>query len=201
MKKSEGQADSTKPRWGRRTRARGVPKWLREQQDLDEIARRRCLIVLRVLSGETSVSEAIEQVQVSRNLYYQLEERALNAMLRALTPGASAEETAPAGAIQRAQELEEKVARLEKENRRAQRLTLLTRKLISPGTLKTRTGRPRKNRSVMETIRTSSSRNTKPRSSERSPLPSDSAQTSRKTPISKGATKPIDTEAAFTGTK
>ena len=127
----------------RKTRARPTPKWLKEQKDLDEIARRRCLMVLSVLSGEHSVSDAIEEAQISRQMYYQLEERALHAMLRALSPGATSEETASAGAVKRAQELEAKVGRLEQEKRRSERLLLLTRKLVGKR-MKTAAGRPRR---------------------------------------------------------
>ena len=88
-------------------------------------------------------SDAIEEAQISRQMYYQLEERALHAMLRALSPGATSEETASAGAVKRAQELEAKVGRLEQEKRRSERLLLLTRKLVGKR-MKTAAGRPRR---------------------------------------------------------
>lgn len=134
----------------RRHRPRPTPSWLLEQQDLDEIARRRCLMVLSVLSGETPVTEAITSANISRQLYYQMEERALRAMLKAVTPGA---ETAPSSsavesaAARKIVELESKVARLEQERRRSERLLLLTRKVIKPGPLTTGArGRPAKAR-------------------------------------------------------
>src|SRR5262245_39154339 len=113
MTKRSKEPTESSPRRRRARRSHPLPKWLKEQQDLDEIARRRCLLMLRVLSGEIAVSEAIEQEQISRQLYYQMEERALNAMLRALSPGASPEETSSAGAIQRALVLEAQVKKLE----------------------------------------------------------------------------------------
>ena len=67
-------------------RSRPTPKWLLTSEDLDQIAQQRCLMVLSVLSGETPVTEAIAQAGISRATYYQLETRALSAMLRALGP-------------------------------------------------------------------------------------------------------------------
>src|SRR2546423_3901723 len=77
----------SKPR-RRRHRARPVPGWLKEQQDLDEMAKRRTLMVLEVLSGQKPVTDAVEEAQISRPLYYQLETKAVRAMLAALQPGA-----------------------------------------------------------------------------------------------------------------
>ena len=73
----------------RRRRARPTPKWIRTRQDLDEVARRRCLMVLRVLSGEVPVTEVIAEAQISRGTYYSLEDRALRAMIAALAPSAA----------------------------------------------------------------------------------------------------------------
>lgn len=144
MKKPKGptpRSKTTGPR-RRKQRPRPTPKWLKERVDLDEIARRRCLLVLSVLSGEKPVTAAIEAEQISRQLYYQLEERALGAMLLALTPGS--EETSRADSpAKRIAELEEKVRRLEQDKRRGERLLLLTRKVIK-GPVKTAAGRPRK---------------------------------------------------------
>ena len=135
---------------GRRTlRTRPTPSWLLEQQDLDEMARRRCVLILSVLSGERPVTEAIEEAQINRQTYYQLEEKALRAMLRALTPGAGEAPTqsTEGPALRRIAELEAKVSRLEQDKRRSERLLLLTRKLVKPGrmTLGAR-GRPSKAR-------------------------------------------------------
>jgi len=118
------------------------------------MARRRCVLILSVLSGERPVTEAIEEAQLNRQTYYQLEEKALRAMLRALTPGAT---EAPAQstegpALRRIAELEAKVSRLEQDKRRSERLLLLTRKLVKPGrmTLGAR-GRPSKARQLSST--------------------------------------------------
>src|SRR5579859_1014600 len=73
----------------RKPRARPLPKWLKEAQDLDEVAKARCLMILSVLSGERPVTEVIAEAKVSRGTYYQLEERALQAMLSALNPASS----------------------------------------------------------------------------------------------------------------
>ena len=143
MKKSPRRTDSETVQC-RKHRSRPTPKWLREQRDLDEVARRRCLMILSVLSGEKPVTDAITEAKISRQMYYQLEERALNAMLRALSPGATSAETASAGAVQRAKELEAKVERLEQERRRSDRLLLLTRKMVGRGTLKVAPGRPKR---------------------------------------------------------
>jgi hypothetical protein len=141
----------TTPAGRRRHRPRPTPAWLLEQQDLDEIARRRCLMVMSVLSGETPVTDAITSANISRQLYYQLEERALKAMLRALTPGS---ETAPitgpdAASVRRIAELEAKVNQLEQDKRRTDRLLYLTRKVVKTGPMTTGArGRPPKARLV-----------------------------------------------------
>ena len=67
----------------RKRRARPTPRWLKEPpaDGPEAVAQRRCLLILSVLSGEQPVTDAIEATGVSRQLYYQLEERALKAML------------------------------------------------------------------------------------------------------------------------
>lgn len=129
----------------RKHRSRPTPTWLLEQQDLDEIARRRCLMVLSVLSGERPVTDAIAEAQISRGTYYHLEERALRAMLEALKPGAETKsEPSELPALRRVAELEAKLGQLEKEKRRSERLLLLTRKMVKAGPMKTGAGRPRR---------------------------------------------------------
>lgn len=129
-----------------RRRPRPTPSFLLEQQDLDDIARRRCLLILNVLSGQTPVTDAIEGTEISRQNYYQLEERALRAMLRALTPG---QEQAPLSGpdpqqARRIAELESKLRELEQDKRRHERLLFLTRKVVAPGPLKLgHRGRPK----------------------------------------------------------
>lgn len=126
----------------RRHRPRPTPKWLLDENNLDQVAQRRCLMLLSVLSGEKAVTDAIQDAQISRQLYYQLEARALQAMLRALTPGTD-EETGASSGTSRLAELEAKVTKLEREKRRAERLLFLTRKTVGGGTLKVKPGRPR----------------------------------------------------------
>lgn len=122
-----------KPRRYRRHRGRPLPKWIKERQELDEMARRRCLLVLSVLSGEKPVTDAIAESGMSRNTYYQMEERALTAMLEALGPTPGPGRKPDQGS--RIAELEERLSRLEQEKRRAERLLLLTRKVVRKGRL------------------------------------------------------------------
>ena len=131
----------------RRRRARPTPTFLLEQQDQDAIAKRRTLMILRVLSGETPVTDAIEGTDISRQAYYQLEERALRAMMRALTPGADT--TVVTGPdptmLRRIAELEARTKMLEQEKRRAERMLYLTRKVMPTGPMKSgHRGRPMK---------------------------------------------------------
>ena len=146
--KSAPRAESTtaKPKQKRRNRPRPTPKWLKaEAEGPEAVAQRRCLLVLAVLSGEQPVTDAIESTGVSRQLYYQLEERALKGMLQALGPGV---ETSEVLAESLATQLEAALARvkqLETEKRRAERLLFLTRKLVKPGPVTVgRDGLPRK---------------------------------------------------------
>jgi hypothetical protein len=97
--------------------------------DLDKVAQQRCLMVLSVLSGETPVTEAISQAGISRGTYYQLETRALSAMLRALGPLAG-EEGTESSPLRQIAALEAKVRELERSRRRTQRLLLMTRRVV-----------------------------------------------------------------------
>lgn len=100
------------------------------------------LLVLSVLSGEKPVTTAIEESGISRGFYYQLETKALNAMLLALAPGSDGDPSPnAAGLHQRIKNLEEKLERSEAAQRRAERLLFLQRKL-TPGPVKTNRGRP-----------------------------------------------------------
>ena len=151
-------------------------------KDLDEIAQRRCLMILSVLSGEKSVDEATSEVQLAPAAYYQLETKALKAMLVAMTPGVSslAEPTTLM------KQLEEKVATLERENRRMTRLLMLTRQMVKPGPMSTgQKGRVR--------LRSTESGSTPSRSSKRS-TKKKVAQTHQETstPTPAGAAAPSD---------
>jgi hypothetical protein len=142
----------------RRRRSRGTPRWLLSREDLDGIAQRRCLMVLSVLSGQVPVTDAIGEAQISRGTYYQLEERALEAMLRALTPGSEPNAGGASEAqARRVEELEGKIASLERDKRRMERLLLLTRKVVKTGPLTTGAGRPSRRMPAVAQARASSS--------------------------------------------
>ena len=130
MKRKPSQTASATRK--RATRSRPTPRWLLTSTELDQIAQRRCLQLLSVLSGEKSVSEAISEMQVSRGTYYQLESKALAGMLGALTPGAESTVGADGTPTGQLKMLEEKVKKLEVGKRRAERLLLLTRRVVSP---------------------------------------------------------------------
>jgi uncharacterized protein YggU (UPF0235/DUF167 family) len=144
--KSAPRPESTtaKPKQKRRNRPRPTPKWMKAQAEGPEaVAQRRCLLVLAVLSGEQPVTDAIESTGVSRQLYYQLEEKALKGMVHALGPGSEANEELAQSLATQLELAQERVKQLETEKRRAERLLLLTRKLVRPGPMVGR-GRPRK---------------------------------------------------------
>jgi hypothetical protein len=129
----------------RKLRSRTTPKWIETRQDLDDLARRRCLMVLSVLSGERPVTEVIAEAQISRGTYYTLEERALCAMIASLAPSMNEESASTAESpAKRIAELEAKVEKLEREKRRGERLLLLTRKVMKRGPMKMSSGRPPK---------------------------------------------------------
>lgn len=129
----------------RKQRSRPTPRWLIRKTDLDVVARNRVLMVLAVLSGEKPVTSAVEEAGISRGFYYQLETKAINAMLLALAPGSDGDSSPDAtGLTQRIRDLEDKLAKAEQERRRSERLLFVTRKLAGPTTIKTNRGRPAK---------------------------------------------------------
>jgi hypothetical protein len=131
----------------RKPRARPTPRFLkREESDIDEVARRRCLMILSVLSGERPVTEVVEEAKMSRQTYYQLESRAVRAMLSALLPGGGEATSQAESQARRVEELEHKVRRLEQDKRRSDRLLYVTRQVVKPGPLTTGLGRPPKGR-------------------------------------------------------
>jgi polyhydroxyalkanoate synthesis regulator phasin len=114
---------------------------------MDDMARRRCLMILSVLSGERAVSDVVEEQGISRGTYYNLEQRALEAMLSSLVPTVSAEassETLAASPQRRIAELEAKVQKLERDKRRNERLLYLTRRIVGSGKVTTAVGRAKK---------------------------------------------------------
>jgi hypothetical protein len=130
----------------RKRRRRRAPSWL-NHPEFDALARSRCLMLLSVLSGEQSVTEAIAEAKIPRPTYYQLETKALNAMLLALNPRAAMtpEGLPDATAAGRIEKLERQVQRLEQEKRRSRRLLLLMRKSMRSPLMRPRRGRPPKN--------------------------------------------------------
>lgn len=135
--------EETRPPKRRKTRARPTPRWLASAPGVDETAKRRCLLLLSVLSGELSVTEAIASAGISRQLYYLLEERALLAMLQALSVTSlesEAEEQGP-NLEKEVERLKARVKKLEAEKRRTDRLLFLTRKVVKPGVLTSGRGR------------------------------------------------------------
>jgi hypothetical protein len=124
----------------RKHRPRPTPQWLKKKGELDEMAQRRTLMLLQVLSGEKPVTDAIAEAQISRGFYYQLEDRALKAILQAMEPGSSPGR--PVEATSRILQLEEKVKQLETDKRRLERMVTMTRKVLKPGPM-TMTGRGR----------------------------------------------------------
>jgi len=135
----------------RKHRARPVPRFLRRaESEVDEVARRRCLMILSVLSGERPVTEVVEETKMSRQTYYHLETRALRAMLAALLPAGGESTSQAESQARRVEELEEKVRRLEQDKRRSDRLLFLTRQVVRPGPV-TAAGRPAKRRGPSST--------------------------------------------------
>jgi hypothetical protein len=126
-------------------------------KDLDLIAKRRCLMILSVLSGETSVEDASHAAQITSQQYYQFEKKALTAMLAALVPGASTDGSmAPA-----MKQMERKIRDLEIAKRRLERLLFLTRMTVKPGPMSHgKRGRPRTVRASEDAGRTRSRRST-----------------------------------------
>lgn len=162
----------------RKRRARPTPRWLKEApaDGPEAVAQRRCLLILSVLSGEQPVTDAIEATGVSRQLYYQLEERALKAMLHSLLPTSEGREDVETSLAGQVQSLQVRVAQLETEKRRAERLLLLTRKVMKPGPVKLGKG-GRRPRSSVDAGR-SASRPARPMKVEApTPLASDSSTT------------------------
>jgi hypothetical protein len=143
---SPAATTATESKRRRRKRARPIPKWLKEANELNAIAQRRCLMLLSALSGERPVTDVVEQLQISRQTYYQLEDRAIRAMLGAMMPGAAEQPESAAIPARRIGELETKVQRLEQDKRRLERLLHLTRRVLKPGPVVQAggPGRPRK---------------------------------------------------------
>ena len=97
-----------------------------------QLARRRAALIVQVQCGQITVTEAAEQLGVSRKTYYEWEKRALNAMVEALQdrPGgrpASPPATIPETLPQQARALQEQVQVLEQTLAIRQQLAELER--------------------------------------------------------------------------
>jgi hypothetical protein len=128
----------------RKRRPRPTPRWIRDGQEVDEMAQRRALMILSVLSGQVTVTDAIEQAGISRGTYYKLEEKALKAMVSALLPGADESGQSEAmTAAKRIEELEARLEQMEKERRRHEKLQTVVSKIVGSGPLTMGAGRRR----------------------------------------------------------
>jgi hypothetical protein len=112
------------------------------RNDVDAMAKRRCLMLLSVLSGERSITQAITDAKIAAGTYYALEARALTAMLQALTPEAT--ESGSTTSWQTISRLEARVKKLEIDKRRLERLLALTRRVVKAGPMKGGATRSRK---------------------------------------------------------
>ena len=152
MKITRERADGTpvekprKPQAHRRT-SHNLPLWLMQPAEQQAIAQRRTLMILSVLSGQKSVQEAIEEARVSRALYYQLEDRGLQGMLKALSPrveGVMDGQRALSQAVEEVRRLRDRVKSLTQRRRSAERLLRLLIKANQARVTTERRGRPRK---------------------------------------------------------
>ncbi len=93
----------------------------------DEVSKKRVWTLMQVLSGQMGVTEAAKAAQITINRYYQLEQKALSAMLQALSPTAGRRKS-----VQSIQKLEKKSEELERENARQRQLLRMARRLWGP---------------------------------------------------------------------
>ena len=135
-----------KPQRHRRT-SHNLPLWLMQPAEQQAIAQRRTLMILSVLAGQKSVQEVIEEEKVSRTFYYQLEDRGLQGMLKALSPrieGVTSEHRELTQAREQIRTLSERVKSLTQRKRSAERLLRLLIKSNQARVTTERRGRPRK---------------------------------------------------------
>jgi hypothetical protein len=130
----------------RRT-SHNLPLWLMQPSEQQAIAQRRTLMILSVLAGQKSVQEVIEEERVSRTFYYQLEDRGLQGMLKALSPrveGMTSEHQELIQMRERLRRMSEQVKSLTQRKRSAERLLRLLIKSNHARVITERRGRPRK---------------------------------------------------------
>lgn len=118
-------------------------------------AKQHLLVILEVLGGGLSTTEASEAMGVTASRYYQLETRALQGMLSSLEPRARGPQKTPEREI-KALLLEQK--RLEKELRKAQSLLRVATRSVGVRPKKKKAGKRRKRRAsrgstVLKTLR------------------------------------------------
>src|SRR5688572_8528387 len=77
-------------------------------------AKERAAIILQVRSGQLTVTQAAQQLGLSRQRYYELEQAALQAMIQALEPKAPGRPPDPRPSPEQ-MKLEQRVMHLEKE--------------------------------------------------------------------------------------
>jgi hypothetical protein len=129
-----------------------LPLWLMQPMEQQRIAQVRCLMILSVLSGQKSVKEVIAEAKVSRALYYQMEDRALNGMMMALGPRvaeAPDERRQLREARTQIRLLSARVKSLMQRKRAAERLLRLLMKSNRSPVKTERRGRPRKGLSTV----------------------------------------------------
>ena len=142
-----------KPQRHRRT-SHNLPLWMMKPAEQQAIAQRRCFMILSVLSVQKSVEVVIEEERVSRTFYYQLEDRGLQGMLKALSPrieGVTSEHRELTQAREQVRVLNERVKSLTQRKRSAERLLRLLIKSNQARVTTERRGRPRKALSTVMT--------------------------------------------------
>jgi hypothetical protein len=146
------KAEGAKNLQRHRRTSHNLPLWLMQPSEQQAIAQRRTLMILSVLAGQKSVQEVIEQEQVSRTFYYQLEDRGLAGMLQALSPrieGVTSEHRELVQAREQIRALSERVKSLTQRKRSAERLLRLLIKSNHARVRTERRGRPRKSLSTV----------------------------------------------------
>jgi phage shock protein A len=132
-----------------------LPQALKGARDAQSVAHHRCLMILSVLSGHRTVVEALAEGKLTRPQYYQLEDRAVQAMMRSLDPMAS-ESSDMQRELRRArvqiQALSTQVRFLTQRKRSAERLLRLVVKSSRVPLEPRRRGRPPKELSVLKEL-------------------------------------------------
>ena len=100
-----------------------------EGMEAEETAKKRVWAILQVLAGQMGVSEAARSGQISMTRYYHLEQKALQAMLYALSSQSSQGRGSPLEQLERAKQ---KLESMEQEHARQKQLLRMARKLWGP---------------------------------------------------------------------